>query len=57
MVLIIMDYYGACRGWGRGGGGGIHASLNQHRDMCILSLFFDFSSYPLLNEFLSVILI
>ena len=41
-------------GWG---GGGIHASLNQHRDMCILSLFFDFSSYPLLNEFLSVILI
>ena len=40
-----------------GGGGGMHVSLNQRRDMCIPSLFFNFSSYPLLNEFLSVILI
>ena len=37
--------------------GGIHISLDQRRDMCIPSLFFDFSSYPLLNEILSVILI
>ena len=42
---------------GVGGGGGILISLNQHRDMCIPSLFFYFSSYPLLNEILSVILI
>ena len=37
--------------------GGIHISLNQRRDMCIPSLFSDYSSYPLLNEVLSVILI
>ena len=37
--------------------GGIHISLNRRRDMCIPSLFFDFSSYPLLNEIWSVILI
>ena len=30
--------------------GGIHISLNQRSDMCIPSLFFDFSSYSLLNE-------
>ena len=30
--------------------GRIHISLNQRRDMCIPSLFFDFSSYPLLAE-------
>ena len=44
-------------GDGGGGGEGIHVSLNQGRDMCTPSLFTDFSSYPLLNEFLSVILI
>ena len=27
---------------------GIHISLNRHRGMCIPSLFFYFSSYPLL---------
>ena len=37
-----------------GGGGGIHISLNQRRDMRIPSLFFDFSNYPLLNEILAV---
>ena len=44
-------------GRGAGGGGEIHVSLNQRRHMCIRPLFFDFSSYPLLNEILSVILI
>ena len=37
--------------------GGIHISLNRRRDTCIPSLSFVFSSYPLLNEILSVILI
>ena len=38
--------------------GKIHISLNQRRDMCMPpSLLFDFSSYPLLNEIISVILI
>ena len=29
---------------------GIHILPDQRRDMCIPSLFFDFSGYPLLNE-------
>ena len=37
--------------------GGINRSLNRCRDMRIPSLFFYFSSYPLLNEILSVVLI
>ena len=36
---------------------GIHISLNRRRDMCIPSLFFEFSSCLLLNEIWSVILI